>query len=603
MITEKRGKLVLATLQLINATKSLNLVLGLPELDLSLGLGQTLESIILLLILLVNAHAQVLGLSHEVLVLGEQSSSVTSLGISQSLGVLQLSGQRDLVLLQSSDGVLTLLDLTSQVLGLNLQLLLGGVSLVESASKLIKLSIGLDNAALAHLDVLLHVGALSHGLLKTSSGLSQVSLHASLVLLRLGLVLVDGVDLLAQLRHAVVVLLSESSQSSLVSNVGLLQVALQLGQLRLALLVELNLESSVGSSLLQTSANVLQVTRQQSSVLLSLGAVATLHIDLLIQLINTNLQLLHLLGVLGGQGLLVLNLGSDGGNLLLLALDSLREFSVDSLQVRDSLLSQLQVSLNLPLHLLSISLGLLLSFKSILTLIKRLLQLTLHLAQVVAPVLHGLNILLSLLPGLSGGLLVLAKLGDQVLLVSNLLSQSPDLTVLGHLVILALLNGGLKILDFLSQTNSFSSHLLTSLFNSIDGVIFTLDASIGSINLLLKIIPGILKTSGFVDDFLNCRTTRLQSQNEFILLGRELGVDLNDSIALSNSLVNVGLSQGDLVLVLLLVLAKLGALEVGLDGQPDLHPQPGLGDHVGSDGALTSVESKLLILQLLELHS
>merc|ERR1712012_116459 len=469
MITEKRGKLVLATLQLINATKSLNLVLGLPELDLSLGLGQTLESIILLLILLVNAHAQVLGLSHEVLVLGEQSSSVTSLGISQSLGVLQLSGQRDLVLLQSSDGVLTLLDLTSQVLGLNLQLLLGGVSLVESASKLIKLSIGLDNAALAHLDVLLHVGALSHGLLKTSSGLSQVSLHTSLVLLRLGLVLVDGVDLLAQLRHAVVVLLSESSQSSLVSNVGLLQVALQLGQLRLALLVELNLESSVGSSLLQTSANVLQVTRQQSPVLLSLGAVATLHIDLLIQLINTNLQLLHLLGVLGGQGLLVLDLGSNGGNLLLLALDSLREFSVDSLQVRDSLLGQLEASLNL--HLLSISLGLLLSLKSILALIKRLLQLTLHLAQVVAPVLHGLDVLLSLLPGLSGGLLVLAKLGDQVLLVSNLLSQSPDLTVLGHLVILALLNGGLKILDFLPQTNSFSSHLLTSLFNSIDGVI------------------------------------------------------------------------------------------------------------------------------------
>merc|ERR1712012_1209548 len=400
MITEKRGKLVLATLQLINATKSLNLVLGLPELDLSLGLGQTLESIILLLILLVNAHAQVLGLSHEVLVLGEQSSSVTSLGISQSLGVLQLSGQRDLVLLQSSDGVLTLLDLTSQVLGLNLQLLLGGVSLVESASKLIKLSIGLNNAALAHLDVLLHVGALSHGLLKTSSGLSQVSLHASLVLLRIGLVLVDGVDLLAQLRHAVVVLLSESGQSSLVSNVGLLQVALQLGQLRLALLVELNLESSVGSSLLQTGANVLQVTRQQSSVLLSLGAVTTLHIDLLIQLIHTNLQLLHLLGVLGSQGLLVLDLGSNGGNLLLLALDSLIEFSIDSLQVRDSLLSQLEVSLNFPLHLLSISLGLLLSLKSILALIKRLLQLTLHLAQVVAPVLHGLDVLLSLLPGL-----------------------------------------------------------------------------------------------------------------------------------------------------------------------------------------------------------
>merc|ERR1719189_3328455 len=53
------GKLGLAALQLVNAAKSLDLVLGLPQLDLSLGLGQTLEGVILLLVLLVNAHAKV----------------------------------------------------------------------------------------------------------------------------------------------------------------------------------------------------------------------------------------------------------------------------------------------------------------------------------------------------------------------------------------------------------------------------------------------------------------------------------------------------------------------------------------------------------------
>merc|ERR1719328_713904 len=122
-LLDTRGQLGLATLELINAAKSLNFVLGFPELDLSLGLGESLESIILLLILLVNAHAQILSLSHQVLVLGEESSAVSGLSISKSLGVLQLSGQGDLVLLESSDGILALLNLSGQVLGLNLKLL------------------------------------------------------------------------------------------------------------------------------------------------------------------------------------------------------------------------------------------------------------------------------------------------------------------------------------------------------------------------------------------------------------------------------------------------------------------------------------------------
>merc|ERR1719394_330073 len=147
-LLDTRGQLGLATLELINTAKSFNLVLGFPELDLRLGLGQSLEGIILLLIFLVNAHAEILSLSHQALVLGEESSTVSGLTISQSLGVLQLGGQRDLVLLQSGDGILALLNLSGQVLGLNLELLLGGVSLIESSGKLIKLAIGLNNESL-----------------------------------------------------------------------------------------------------------------------------------------------------------------------------------------------------------------------------------------------------------------------------------------------------------------------------------------------------------------------------------------------------------------------------------------------------------------------
>merc|ERR1712117_514890 len=75
------SKLGLATLKLINAAKILNLILGLPELDLSLGLGESLEGIILLLILFINSHAEVLSLGHQVLVLGEQGGSVSGLSI------------------------------------------------------------------------------------------------------------------------------------------------------------------------------------------------------------------------------------------------------------------------------------------------------------------------------------------------------------------------------------------------------------------------------------------------------------------------------------------------------------------------------------------
>merc|ERR1719210_2787281 len=233
-------------------------------------------------------------------------------------------------------------------------------------------------------DILLHVGSIPHGLFKTSSGLSKVSLHTSLVLLRLGLVLVDGVNLFSQLRHAVVVLLSKSSKGSLMTNVRLLKIRFEFGQLRLTLLVQLNLEGGVGSSLFKTGSNVLQVTGQESSVLLSLGSVAALNIDLFIKLINTDLEFLDLLGVLGSKGLFILNLGSNGGNLLLLALNGLRQLRVDSLKIRDSLLGELEVTFNLSLHLLSITLGLLLTLKSILTFIKGLFKFSLDLAEMVA---------------------------------------------------------------------------------------------------------------------------------------------------------------------------------------------------------------------------
>ena len=60
--------------------------------------------------------------------------------------------------------------------GLAISELLGGVSIIESEGELIHLLVGLNNLALSHLDVILYVGSLRNGLLKTSSGLGRVSL-------------------------------------------------------------------------------------------------------------------------------------------------------------------------------------------------------------------------------------------------------------------------------------------------------------------------------------------------------------------------------------------------------------------------------------------
>merc|ERR1719195_1760269 len=68
----------------------------------------------------------------------------------------------------------------------------------------------------------------------------------------------------------------------------------------------------------------------------------------------------------------------------------------------------------------------------------------------------------------------------------------------------------------------------------------------------------------------------------------------------SQSLINVGFSNGNLLFIFSLVLSKLGTFEVGLDSQPQLPPKPSLTNVVVTDGSLKAVKGQLLILQLLE---
>ena len=57
----------------------------------------------------------------------------------------------------------------------------------------------------------------------------------------------------------------------------------------------------------------------------------------------------------------------------------------------------------------------------------------------------------------------------------------------------------------------------------------------------------------------------MKGQDELIFLRGKLGVDFDHSAACAHGIVDVGFGNRDLLLVLLLVLTKLSALEVGFD--------------------------------------
>merc|ERR1719150_1686125 len=200
-------------------------------------------------------------------------------------------------------------------------------SSLEQLALLVKLSLALDS------------------IFQVQTSIAQVELKASLVLLGLDLAAIEAVNLLTKISHGVVVLHAESSQCSLLSNVELLKLSLQSGELTLTLLVKLNLGGSVGTSLLKTGRNVLNVLLEHGAALLSLGTVASLNIEFLFKLLNAGHQFLGLLGVLGSKSGLIINLGRESAGLLLLTGHSTKQLSLDTLKIGDGLLGQLKVSL------------------------------------------------------------------------------------------------------------------------------------------------------------------------------------------------------------------------------------------------------------------
>merc|ERR1719197_1269433 len=554
-------QLVAGSLELLNAAHALGLEAGFPQLDLSLSLGESLQGIRLPHGFVLHLLPEVLEVGGHHLVLGQQRRAVLALSISQSLGVLQLGGDRDLALVHVGNGGLKLVDLAGEILVLDLQPLLGGLSLVEGAGHLVQPGVGVHDVALDQLATLVQVSLALDGLLEVATGIAEVELHVGLVLLGLHLIGIEVVNLLSQVSHGVVVLHAKSSEGALVGNVELLKLSLQAGKLALPLLVELHLGGGVGAGLLQPGRDVLDVLLQHGAALLGLGAVATLNSQLLVKLLKPGLQLLGLLGVLGAKGGFVVDLGGKSAALLVLASSSSLELTLDTLKVRHGLLGELQVSLDLPLGLLNVSLDLLLPLKGILSLIKSLLKLSLDPGKVVALVLGSLDVLLGLLATVGAAPLLLAKLGDHVTLVGNLVLESADLVVLVGPVLLSLGQNTLLSGDLTLKLGDGGVGLGHSALKGNLLGLLTLDPGVGLIKVLLHIGSLVLDPHGLVDHVLHGGASGLQGKLQLVLLSGKTIVDSLDLGASSDGSVDVGLGLGDLVLVLLLELAELGALE------------------------------------------
>merc|ERR1719323_1837271 len=343
--------LQLGHLQLLSLGHSLLLIPQLHHLSLGVGLAHLSDDVLLGadLLIVVVLHASNLVLS--IPVLAQQRLSLLGLVVSHGASLGQLVSQTDLQLGQHVGRVLQLLQLTEQVSILSSQLPLASLHVSKSQVGLLNLLAQVVEVSLEVPQVLLSRGLGPVDLISSSASISNLVHDLSLVLLNLCLHLVQLLNLLLHLCVGILVLLLQTNNGGLLLDLSLLQVAPQLGHLGLPLLVELNLSAGGSTGLVQTLSQVLQFTSQIRSLSLSLGSALSLSLQLLLHLLNPGLHLLDCLLHLGHQGLLVLQLAHQTRGVLLLALNSILQFLPGPLQLGDSLLHHLQLSLDLPAYL------------------------------------------------------------------------------------------------------------------------------------------------------------------------------------------------------------------------------------------------------------
>merc|ERR1719454_1067045 len=469
------GQLHLGHLQLLSLGDGLLFVLLSHGGGVSLSLGVQSQDVLTSSHLLIKSLLGSIKLVLEVPVLAQEKLSLSGLVVAQSLHVIQLSGQGGLGLGQHVQVVLQVSNNSQQFSILVGNLVLGHSEVPEGEVGGVNLLVGSIECVQQRLVSLVSRGLAPDHLVSGGPGVTDLTHDDLFVLLDLGLNLAQSIDLLLHLQSGVTLLPLQVAEDGGVGNVGLLNILAELHNLSLALLVELDLGHGGSAGLVVPLTELLDLPGQVRPLSLSLGASLALSLQLLLSGLNTSLQLLDVLLSLGHQGLLVVKLGGQHVDILLLVSDGVLNVSPLSLQISHGVLGHLEVALNLPLLLLSSSPALLLLVQTSLQLVQGGLQLGLDLVQVVNLLLSGDKVLGGL--GLGGRqmLLLLVQLVDDLVLLGNLVLQGLDGVVPVTLLLLHLGDGELHVFDVLLDSSNAAGVSLDISSQSNSGVLLSLE--------------------------------------------------------------------------------------------------------------------------------
>merc|ERR1719220_1278201 len=186
---------------------------------------------------------------------------------------------------------------------LHSDLSLRAVGLMKRPLELLKPALSIVDLLLDHLALLLKGHLFILVVTQLLLGFLEFESYTIPLLFGLSLGLVQCVNLFAHLSNGAVVLLPQHGQSGLMSDVGLIQLHLQLGQLFLTSGVEGNLGCSVASCLLQFFVELIKLPAQGAASLVSPGTRLALCLKFLIELLKPSLEFLDLGVQLPTQGL------------------------------------------------------------------------------------------------------------------------------------------------------------------------------------------------------------------------------------------------------------------------------------------------------------
>merc|ERR1719361_298270 len=332
---------------------------------------------------------------------------------------------------------------------LNGNLVLGGCKVTESQVGVVNLLVdGVES--LQHGLVGLVGGGLGpHDLVSGGAGIGNLIHDLALVLLNLALHFSESINLLRHFGNGIALLPLQVSKNGLLLDVGLFHILAELVHLCVPLLVQCNLGSGGTAGLIQALSEGVNLPGQVRPLPLGLGASLALSLQFLLHGLNTALDLLDSLLGFCHEVLLVIELGGQLGVVLVFVANHNLEVTLCSLELSNTILRHLEVTLDLPLLLLECSPALLLFVKSTLQLVKSRFELALHGVQVSDLLVDGDHVVVGLGLSLSNVLLLLVELVDNFILFSNLVLEHLDGVVTVALLQLHLGNGKLDVLNFL----------------------------------------------------------------------------------------------------------------------------------------------------------